>query len=209
MNAEQLFADYDYYRYHTANFIAASGRGQYMRSLKRTPEREEQFERFAAFCEANQLNPRLYLYSLFDARQWTFAPRLDQLVPGTKKTAKKAIARFHALKEVPLYAQRMQQERDQRGDTPTFDPNKDISGTVENVKRRYVSLYQFERCMSEINTVTLGYHPKSTVCLRCPTATECEGLTQNMVPFDIVALRRGDLSADEAKRIAGTRHGPR
>lgn len=213
MDAEQLFSDYDFYRLHTVAFQSKQKSGQYMRSMSRDgdPHRSDRlvhFESLLAFCGDRGVEPGLYLYSLFEARSWLCSPNIDHLVPKTKKTEKKAISRFHALGEVPLYSERMRMRREARGDTVQFDPNRDISEGVESWKRRYVSLGQYSRCMTESLTLTLGFHPRSSVCAVCPVAVACETLIQTRVSFDIVALRKGDITSDEARRMEGMRHGP-
>lgn len=200
--AEQLFQDYDQYRLHTTHYRATLKRKGHMRSPKKTSERMQQLQKLIDFCTTNDLEPRLYLYSLFKARHWNYAPLWHQLVPGSKATQKKAIARYKALTSVPMFAERLEREHVQNSEVP-YDPNRDINQSVENIKRRYLANYNTDRCMAEMQTVTLGYHPRSIVCARCPVAQECERKLRSSVPFDIIALRRGDLSLDQAKRIAG------
>jgi hypothetical protein len=200
--AEQLFSDYDQYRLHTTHYRATLKLKGAMRSPKKTPDRLAQLERLIVFCSENDLEPRLYLYSLFKARNWNYAPMWNQLVPGSNATKRKAIERYKTLTSIPIYAARLEQEHIQNSEVP-YDPNRDISETTENIKRRYLANYNTDRCMAEMQTVTLGYHPRSIVCARCPVAQECEQRLCASVSFDIVALRRGDISLEQARRIAG------
>lgn len=205
MEIQQLFDDFQYYRKHTAHYAKLRSELPVLRDLKLTDERKDALSRMTSWCEHNGLDPRWYLYSLFSCRNWRFCPKWEQLTPGTKKTEKKAIARYHLLSEAPLYSQRISEQiaAHQQASGQVYDPNRDLSNTTENIKRSYLAVYDTDRCMDEMTSTTLGYHPRSTVCARCPARAECERRLQATVPFDIVALRRGDLSVDEAKRIAG------
>ncbi len=205
---QQLFEDFQHYRKQTANFQKLRATIPYLRDLKLSDPRRSALSKMVRWCTQKELDSRWWLYSLFQARRWIAAPRWEQLVPGTKKTEVKAIARYVALKEAPLYAERVSQETraQQEAQGQVYDPNRDLSNTVENIKRRYLDASDSERCMREMSTVTLGYHPKSQVCVSCPSTQICVQQTQAQVPFDIVALRRGDLSVDQAKRITGRPH---
>lgn len=206
--ADQLFSDYNDYRLHTSHYKSMLAEKGFLKSPKRTPDRLNKFETLIGFCEENSMDPRLYLYSLFQARNWLFAPRWDHIVPGTKKTAKKAIARYRALKGVEKYSAKMQKERD-AVDGTLYNPNRDTNPSVENLKRRHIDAMNTDRCMREMQTSTLGYHPRSLVCARCPAAKDCEQQLQASVPYDITALRLGKITLDQAQRLSGSRHGSR
>lgn len=199
---EQLFEDYKHYRHHTANYIRVKKERPYFREMKLRADRAKALKEMELWCRRKGVDPRWWLYSLFSSREWVAAPKFEQLVPKTKRTEKKALARYEALQEAPLYAQQITNriQQDRRDQYTTYDPNRDISGTVENIKRRYLSEHDAQRCVDEMSSVTFGYHPKSLVCARCPLMTECEARLRKTVPFDIVALRRGDITIDEAKR---------
>lgn len=199
---EQLFEDYAYYRLHTRHYQEQI-RTRPMRSLKKSPDRLEQLSKLLAFCEEHDVDARAFLHSRFQTYRWNFAPPWHHLVPGSKATTKKSLDQYNALREAPLYAKRIQQNQQNIIADTTFDPNRDINPSIETVKRRYLATGDVARCVSESQTLTLGYHPKSTVCARCSAQSECEAQLRASVPFDIVALRRGDLSADQAKRLAG------
>lgn len=81
-----------------------------------------------------------------------------------------------------------------------FDPNRDISGTTEAYKRRHLMDGDPQLCMERMSVETFGYHPRSLVCARCPLAQACAGRLQASVNFDILALRRGEITAQQAVR---------
>jgi len=202
MLPDQLFDDYEYYRLFTANYRQLHRQGCVLKTAKKTKDRLDQLQRLIDFCEENKVDSRRFLHSLFQARYWNFAPRWDQLVPATEKTKKKALARYHSETSTPIYSRRIQHNQQNVKPDDTFDPNRDISFMAEMLKRRYLAIMDTARCMGEMQT-TLGYHPKSSVCAHCPVTKECESRLQAMVPFDIMALRLGNLTTDQAKRVAG------
>lgn len=202
MTPDLLFNDYEYYRLFTSNYRRLHKQGIPLKTSKKTEYRLNQLKRLIVFCEENKVDPRRYLHSLFQARHWNFAPRWDHLVPATEKTKAKVLSRYHSEISTPLYSQRIQHNSQNIKHDSTFDPNRDISTTVETIKRRYILTGDTDRCMGEVNK-TLGYHPKSTVCIKCPVSKECEARLQASVPFDITELRLGNLSTDQARRVAG------
>jgi len=191
----ELLEHYNYYRAHTQQF-----RQRCTRWLKSTPVRKEQLHQLLQWCAARQLDPHRFIYSQFVGRQWVFAPPLHQLVPKSKQAERKALARYEQLRETPMFqrvvAAQVQQARTARTGRPhVWDPNKDLSHASEALKRRYLETAQFRRCIAETPTHTYGYHPRSTVCARCPVAHECAVRLQASVTFDILALRRGQTTA--------------
>jgi hypothetical protein len=189
MTSVELLDRYNYYRLHTGAFQKSK-----MRTLKPTPDRLAVLDHMSTWCAKHELDPHLWLYSLFLARHWLFAPPFNQMIPS-KKVMKKALSRYHALRAVPLFTKRVNQEvqqvRAQQGREHVWDPNRDLSNASESVKRRYLLEGQFQRCIAETMTRTYGYHPRSLVCARCPVAHDCMVRLQASVRFDIMALRRG------------------
>lgn len=201
---EELFDDYAFYRYHTKNYrIAILDHG--MRPLAKSKKRLDQFGELIAFCEIKGVNPRLYLFSLFAGRFWNFAPRLDQLVPASKKTATKSLDRVKNLRDLTLYRERLAVAKLNAGESRQFDPNVDISPSVEAIKQRYQEQGLFEECIAKGPILTLGFHPKSKICQRCLFASRCTEIIQKTVKFDIIALRSGKITVDTAKRASGVR----
>lgn len=199
---EQLLDDYNYYRFHTGHVHSMRSNGRRILSVKLNKEREASLAKMQAWCGEHDIDPRLWLYSLFKARRWMYSPRFDQLIPGAK-TKKKAIARY--LELAPSQQQTLFQKRVDRElaeGQQTFDPNRDISRVAEELKRKWVvRLNNPEACLEDMEN-TYGYHPQSLVCARCPLAAQCAAALQQKVGYDIQALRRGDMTAKQAMRIA-------
>lgn len=153
------------------------------------------FSALNRWCAERKIDPRRWLYFRFASRHWKYAPPLDQLVPAPR-SEKKALIAYRLLGETPAFSDRIyseiQYQRDETG--VSWDVNRDISHLAEAIKRRYLATNDWQRCMSRMQDQTYGFHPKSRVCGRCPAASSCAEQLQRGVPFDIVALRRGDVS---------------
>lgn len=90
----------------------------------------------------------------------------------------------------------------------SVDPNKDIIHVVEALKDKLVSLGKEETCMNNtfaISFPTNGFHPKSEVCQRCKLRDTCRTQLVTNVDFDIIGLRLGRITPEEAKREAYVR----
>ncbi len=70
------------------------------------------------------------------------------------------------------------------------------------LKKRYVMWGNQARCMSEMETETFGYHPKSEVCQSCQARHQCAAILQSKVGFDIMALRLGSITTEQARTVA-------
>jgi hypothetical protein len=161
---------------------------------KQTDERVELFEKMIAWCRLRELDPRLYLYVLFKARMWTFAPQLRE----GHLMSEKMVSRYQKMTEKDCldgYRQYVYTEK------PEFvlDPNKDIIPRAEAMKQRYRNYGQFERCMVETPETTFGFHPKSPTCAACPIQAECKNRLSGLVSFDIQALREGKITVEQAR----------
>lgn len=202
--ARELLSDYDFYRLHTTQVATLRDRGIPIRGLKPTKARLESLEMMAVWCEENGLDAGLWLYTLFRRSWMRFAPRFDQLIPS-KRTLRKQIARYHNLGDVPLYRDRCRMKNQARavaaGDN--YDPNRDMSSTTEAVKRLYLKDGDGDGCMSDERS--LGYHPLSKVCVACPVSETCAVQLQGRVSFDILALRRGEITAEQAQGVVACR----
>lgn len=201
MTAEQLLSDYNHYRSSTSNLLSLQQQGKYVRELKATKPRLKAFDEMARWCAREGVDARLWLYSLFKARAWMFSPRMDQLIPRTEKTRKKALARYHQLGEVPVFHERIHREvYAQRVKAGTeWDVNRDLTNAAESLKRRYLAENDARRCLEEMQTRTFGYHPRSVVCARCPLQGECAAALQQLAGCDVIALRRGEITVDQAR----------
>lgn len=199
----QLLSDYNYYRSHTRDVITRRAEHP-VRDLKATKNRLDVLREMVGWCTQNEVDPRLWLYTLFDLRHWSFAPNFAHLVPKSKRTAKKNLERYANLRDIPIFQKRIAYEtqQDAEADGRVFDPNRDVSYSAEALKRRYLNAGEVQRCMDEMDTYTLGFHPRSLVCARCPMASQCEQTLQARMPFDITALRRGQITVQQARQAA-------
>jgi hypothetical protein len=195
----QLLDDYNDYLVRTAHWRKLPRASR----RRATPANLKVMRELTEWCEAREIEPPIWIYSLFSARYWTFAPPFKQL------RSEKHLAKFRGQKQrgSTFFTNRVQKELNEAGAAGAYDPNRDISGTTENLKRSYLSCGMQQVCMSEVNA-TLGYHPRSGVCAGCSIARECAAQLQAQMPFDIMALRRGEITAEHAQAQAML-HGPR
>jgi len=198
--AKLLFADYCYYRQHTAHIQKLKRERPYLRDLKQTPARLKLFARMAKWCGDQKIEPREWLYTLFVARKWLFCPKLD----SAHLQSKKHLPRFQQYHDYTLFRQRQMEQQTvaAASATSTFDPNRDLSHTAELAKRHYLYQNDTRACMDRMQDETFGFHPKSTACARCPAANECREKLEKSVNFDVLALRRGEITAEQAKAEA-------
>jgi hypothetical protein len=199
----QLFDDFNYYRAHTRNVLSRREKAP-VRDYKQTPKRLDVLKEMIGWCSLHDVDPRLWLYSLFVSRKWLFAPTFNQLIPRSQRTAKKSLRSYSTLSDLPIFQKRIDEQNREHAEAEgvVWDPNRDLNYSAEGLKRRFLNEGDVERCMREMETTTFGYHPKSFVCARCPVARRCEQALQAKVPFDITALRSGQLTAEQARRIA-------
>lgn len=193
--AETLLEDYNDYRFRTHHIQQLRQNGQNVHSLGR--KRLSAFEGLQEWCAEHQVDARRWLCSLFEARRWLFAPPLNQL------KSKKHLKRYSKMDTIPVFRNRIQQERQTRLNTAgeVFDPNRDLSASAETLKRRYLTLSTYDRCIEKMDDETYGYHPRSTVCQECPAQHTCSTMLQAKVGFDIMALRRGQMTAEQAQAV--------
>ena len=214
--AQTLLDDYNDYRARTA-YMAEIRKKHPVHTLgakKGLPL----FEEMERWCSERGIDPRRWLYWLFERTKFLHIPKLAHLFPKTKdpkklaKAEAKAIAGYKAMKATPLFTEKLFQEinvkRAERGDF--FDPNRDLSYMSESVKARFVSNGQPDRCLSQMFAndpevvATWGYHPKSDACAHCPLAAQCADRLRVAVPaFDVVALRLGQITLQQAQIMDG------
>ncbi len=165
---------------------------------KLTDERRILFEDLIQWCKTQSIDPRLWLYCLFRRRRWQYAPKMsrghllsDKMVPHYREMMDK--------QTLDGYRKFVQLEK---AESP-LDPNRDIIPMAEAMKSRFKKYGQVDRCFLESPSITFGYHPKSDHCVNCSMSEECKVQLKSLVNFDILALRRGDISAKEARVQAG------
>lgn len=158
----------------------------------KTRERLGALHRMAVWCVEHDADPRMWLYTLFASRRWTWAPSLDKLTP------KAHLRRYRQEHKLTLYTARLARER-RRGRAPATDPNLDILPSTEALKASLARSHRGAECMALTQTETFGYHPKSPICVACEVAAPCAQALLASVGFDLVALRRGDITVDQAR----------
>lgn len=202
--AVQLFSDWNHWRRQTRSFAANALANEWaMRDLKETEERLQLFEEMIVWCRERKLEPRLWLMCLFKIRMWTFPPKLERgslmsenVIPKVKKQHGLGIMRARLLQTARQHT---------RNDV---DPNRDLLYAVEALKQRYANEGASERCLDEALVRTNGFHEKSPVCQRCPVSGKCSIKLMAFCSFDILALRAGRITAEEAEKQARLRHDP-
>ena len=196
MGTTQLLADYNFYRRHTNHYKNAKGLGKSLFDVGANPQRDEALTCLVGFCEEERLQSRLFLYSLFLARHFMFAPRFDQLTPKTKKTRKVVLQRYDAMRTLVLFESCMDHNRTERArGMPTVQVAVDLTYPSEALKRRYATTDNRRACMD--SDETLGFHPLSKSCRGCVIAYHCAASLRATLPdFDIVAARRASQPLD-------------
>jgi hypothetical protein len=194
----QLLDDFNEYRHHTNEIFKVKQRGKYARPLKMNDERKTAFNNMILFCTKHEIDPRMWLYFLFSNKKWLYTPKFSQLCIETN------VAKFQNLKAAPKFQKKIRNEvfQKQKSEGRTYDCNRDIAASSEALKRRYVESQDFVRCMDEMMSKTFGYHPKSLVCARCPAMNDCKRKLENMMPFDVMALRSGEITSVQAQEQA-------
>ena len=200
MHEQQLLDDYNFFRAYTTR-VQAIRATRPLNNLGPSPKHIEPLKRMAAWCAEQGVNPRLWLYTLFLARRWYCAPPMGQLI------SKKHLAKYTEYTDTQFYEQRIRAESQEaewaRGDV--FDPNEELGHASEEAKRYYLDQGTPQICLENMQAETYGYHPRSVVCARCLLSAQCKEQLVSSVDFDILALRRGELSRQDAR--LGAFHG--
>lgn len=198
--SELLLDDYNHYRFHTHAIRNKRAAGQYITSVGATPRTRPKylglFDRMAVWCSERDIDPRSWLHSLFEARFWLHAPRIEHLC------SKKHLKRYAEKKgSSTLYRERIAAEQHELDDGVgrVFHSERDVSYAAETLKIRYQQRGRPGRCMELMSTETFGFHPKSSVCASCPIASSCEAMLHAKVGYDIQAVRRGEMSYAQAR----------
>jgi len=206
MQAEvlQLFDDYVFFREQTTYYKKVKKTNPHIRDLKPTPERLALLVEMVSWCRQRDIPPRQWLYSLFVVRAWNFAPSLT--VAHLLST--KQLKRFHSNIDYTFYTnyiRKLENLKKLQDPEKSFDPNKDISQTTEKAKQYYLGVGGTYECRKYMLTETFGYHPLSAVCQKCGDSDACLEELRRYTAFDVLALRSGSLSVQEAKRQAFSR----
>jgi hypothetical protein len=198
--AEQLLRQFNQWRRKTAHFQSQATLHP-MKDLAAVTKKEnriDQLNRLIAWCNGEGIDPERWIYTMFSARNWKHCPPFQTLIPKNKSKSKTYQLYFQS-RETPEYDrvvhQRVEVHQMQSGQR--YDPNRDLGTVSENLKRQYLSEGRANECMENMNQ-TLGYHPRSIACARCPVQGLCANRLQSVVSFNIIALRRGDITAEQA-----------
>lgn len=199
-SATELFGDYNYYRLFTEHVKTAQMKGKWIRYLKETPERLASLSAMGMWCRDRRYDPRHWLCWLFYRNRWRYARPFHQLVPGSKRTLKSMVTAYEDCGRLQMFDRRMREldhgERVAAGQV--YDGNRDMSTTTEALKRRYMMFTDPDGCFADERTN--GYHPRSLVCAQCPLALRCEQRLRASAAYDIVALRNGEITVQQAQR---------
>lgn len=191
-----LLLDYNTYRQKTHHiFQQAALHGRHMRTfLKAKPDRMDALEQMVVWCRARQVEPRLWLYFLFACRGWRFPPMLTK----GALCSEKMLAKFGKRKALDFFVAHTMENP---VTAPAgYDPNRDLTSGVEAHKAKLLAESAPHTCRSSMLTETLGYHPQSKHCARCPEARACVLELESLVPFSMVAVRIGRLRSEDAER---------
>lgn len=196
--AARLFHDYTIYWHQTAR-VKTMKEAHPVKQHKLTDKRLKLFLDVVQWCKDQQYDPRVWLFCLFESRRWTFAPQLE---PGhlmsKNERIHKRYERLVARNYLDGYQRYIEGQRPERPER-RYDPNRDLSNSVEARKAKLLQRGDAEACMAQTVTDTFGFHPGSQYCVRCPINERCKQRLQGMVNFDIIALREGRITSAQAK----------
>lgn len=200
----QLFGDYVFFRDQTHHYKGIKKRYPFIKDLKPTQERLALLEEMADWCKEKDIPSRQWLYSLFAIRAWNFAPSLSR----AHLLSKKHLQRYKTHVDYEFYTNYIRSLENRKSASnlkASYDPNRDVSATTEQAKQYYLKVGGPNECRKFMNTETFGYHPVSRVCLACPGSVDCLSELQGRTAFDVLALRTGQLTVQEAQRQAFAR----
>lgn len=155
-----------------------------------------------SFFELNGIEDfYLYFYCLFDSTNWTICWYLKQAThPKCLDIYVNNKVRCNGI--IKDEESRARKEKEGNANSiwvATFD-------FTERKKEMYVNSGQAAVCFNNINE-TLGYHPKSPVCLSCPCNVACAAKIQEVFQnvsqskLDILQIRGNIMSVTEAQRV--------
>lgn len=196
--AKVLLDDFNDYRARTQRHFELRDRAPYMtKPLTPTAERMKLFAEMITWCRERNLEPRAWLYGLFRVRNWVYP------VKATKGClmSEKLIAKIKRLPAGSVLRHRVQLTQKATTFGGDIDPNKDIIASVETMKQNYAQRGLYASCFVQMETM-LGYHPKSAVCATCPLQQQCAVTLTALFPFDIIGLRQGTVTVQQAEEAA-------
>lgn len=198
---ELIWDDFLYWQAKTGHYQRRQKENPYLKPMKATPERLALMSELKDWCVKRNIAVRQWLFTLFAIRRWLYAPRLET----GYLCSEKHLPRYRKFRDYRLYTIRL---REMENADPviqlekSFDPNRDINHTVELTKQKYLETGRTDLCVEGMNTETFGYHPKSKICAKCPIKQDCKNKLVASVNFDIMKLRRGEITSEQAYRAA-------
>lgn len=197
-----LLGDWNVYSAQTRNTHQRALQGRPTGSRKATSANVKLLTAYIEWCGVRHIEPRLFLYFLFARRKWHFAPKFEAGNLMSDAMAEKYKQDGPRRGTLGFFKRRLRASSLEQAEAEAYDPNRDTTPSVEGLKARLQESGQSERCKAETVVVTMGFHPKSAVCLRCPVRVDCMLELESMVPFPIMALRQGRITAQQAEAIA-------
>lgn len=197
----QLFSDYCHYRRQTAHFQNLRNRGAHLKDPRFTEAHRQVLEELVSWCRGKLVPPRQWLYYLFARRRWLFPPGCNR----ANLLSEKALPGYAGWKGYDFFQKRLCETANATeavGLEHSWDPNRDLSYGVELLKGSLVARGQVDRCRVGISSQTYGYHPRSHVCKSCSAQVACAQELIGLVHFDILALRRGEITSAQAQNVA-------
>lgn len=162
--------------------------------VKATDERLGLLTEMHAWCSERVLDSRLWLFLLFREMRWFYPPKL-----GAGSLMKEGLIEvYNRSRWLDAYRRHVAPS----SKAQVFDPNRDVAPANEMRKTRLLEAGRSRECLEKSIEETMGYHPKSKVCTRCPVAPDCAARLKAWCDFDIMALRLGTITAEQAQESA-------
>lgn len=187
----KLLADYVSY-WELTHHVKQMRREHWVRSPVLTTDRCALLEKFELWCGEHELDARRWLAALFYVRRFMYAPTWKHLMSDTPKARE-----FYHRKEMPEYDQKIRRELSDGQQVE--NPNVDVIPAAEIRKQSYAESGDPTGCMIDFAS-TYGWHPRSRVCQQCVIAGACRQQLSSRSTCDLVALREGRITWEEAKR---------
>jgi hypothetical protein len=188
--AYRLLDDFNLWR-GRCSAVAKAREAHRVSEMKPNDERLEILAEMDRWCAERRIDSRLWLFLCFRLRRWFYPP----LISRGELLAEAKIVDYRNMRGLDAYRRHVAPKSAPR----TFDPNRDMAPHIEAQKRRLVDGGRAALCMALGIEETLGFHPRSEVCGRCPLANECRAQLEAFADFDILALRRGEITAEQAQ----------
>jgi hypothetical protein len=154
------------------------------------------------WCRERSVEPRAWLHFCFHHRGFKWPPKFEPRKDGKSDlTSESLLPKFlKGQSGLGFFRRRMAASSEVHDDA--YDPNRDMTPHVEQLKYRYREAGDTETCASRQLVQTLGYHPRSVPCVGCPSRVRCAVQLEAAVAFPIVALRAGRITVQEAEALA-------